>query len=508
MRLGILLLFCSLQTCLHSIDLPDIQRSLGSELWSTVLNLPNWYTPSVPKKEPIPPSSSTQSSSILNSIGSFWSSVFSSGSENQSIEQSSTPETNLLNSIGTWWKSIQPFQTKHLEISPNSEEEEESSVIPQLFMISKSTKENIPPSSKPTSTTLWKSLRTFVNSVIPSETSKEIIPPNPTPPSSNIFESIGKFWSTLTPKQQDRSSSSADEKSPIIGEGNMEQSESNSHTTQQPIPSSTSGNSSLSDHSKNTNSTEEEGSGSTLLDSDFIALLETKPTELLEATQTSIVENQEEHKTEEKHEASSTEPSETTTPVPTTTSTPLNDSIFDVSVRNVLNLKNAYDHTCNGPACDSDAICYVAPKDCTTNCEVIYAVSEKSNNATIYVKEGGVVHIKTSLAYKAGERRKVPNPRHTMISCFEASGNCWQGYEDGIIYEDRPSGYIGYGNYPLGQTNRRQEPKHQNWWFFARLYNKGPILEVGSHRILEYRRDPHSDANFGPFHALFLRSKE
>ncbi|CAO4387405.1 unnamed protein product [Caenorhabditis nigoni] len=490
MRLGILLLFCSLQNCLHSSDSPDIQRSLGSELWSTVLNFPNWYTPSVPKKESIPPSSSTQSSSILNSIGSLWSSVFPSGSENQSIEPSSTPETNLLNSIGTWWKSIQPFQTKHLEISPNSEEEdeEESSVIPQLFMIFKSTKEN---SSKPTSTTLWKSLRTFVKSVIPSETSKEIIPPNPTPPSSNIFESIGNFWTSLTPKQQDRSSSSADEKSPIIEEGNMELSESDSHTTQQPIPSPTSGNSSSSGHPKNTNSTEEEGSGSTLLDSDFFALLETKSSELLESTQTSIVEKHDEHKTEEKHEASSTEPSETTTPIPTTTSTPQNDPIFDVS-----------------ETCDSDAICYVAPKDCTTNCEVIYAVSEKFKNATIYVKEGGVVHIKTSLAYKAGERRKVPNPRHTMISCFEASGNCWQGYEDGIIYEDRPSGYIGYGYYPLGQTNRRQEPKHQNWWYFARLYNKGPILEVGSHRILEYRRDPHSDANFGPFHALFLRSRE
>ncbi|CAO4387404.1 unnamed protein product [Caenorhabditis nigoni] len=493
MRLGILLLFCSLQTCLHSIDTADIQKPLGSELLSTVLNLPNWYTPSVPKKESIPPRSSTQSSSFLDSIGTLLSSVCPGESENQSIQPSSAPETNFLNSIGTWWKSIQPFQTKHQEISPSSEEkeEEESSVVPQLFMISKSTKENIPPSSKPTSTTLWKSLRTFVKSVLPSETSKETLPPNPTPPSSNTFESIGKFWSSLTPKQQNGSSSSADEKSPIVEEGNMERSESDSHTTQQPIRSLTSGNVSSSDHPHNTNSTEEEGSGSTLLDSDFIALLETEPSEFLESTQTSIVEKQEEHKMEEYHEASSTEPSEITTPIPSTTSTPLNDSIFDVS-----------------ETCDSDAICYVAPKDCATNCEVIYAVSEKSKNATIYVKEGGVVHIKTSLAYKAGERRKVPNPRHRIISCFEASGNCWKGYEDGKIYENRPSGYIGYRSVSESHTNRRQEPKHQNWWYFARSDHKRPILKVGEGRILEYRRDPHSGANFGPFHALFLRSKE
>ncbi|CAO4387191.1 unnamed protein product [Caenorhabditis nigoni] len=322
---------------------------------------------------------------------------------------------------------------------------------------------------------------------IPSHADQTIPSSTETPPSSNLLD-------IDVAKQPIPSPSPSDEKLPILEKENTvqeEHSESDSHTTQQPIPSPTSGNSSLSDHSENTNSTEEEGSGSTLLDSDFNAVLETKPSELLESKQTSNVEKQEEQKTEEKQEASSTEPSETPTPIPTTTSTPLNDSIFDVS-----------------ETCDSDAICYVAPKDCTTNCEVIYAVSEKFKNATIYVKQGGVVHIKTSLAYKPGERRRIPNPRHTMISCFEASGNCWQGYEDGEIYENRPSGYIGYGNYPLGQTNRRQEPKHQNWWSFERLYNKGPILEVGSHRILEYRRDPHSGANFGPFHALFLRSKE
>ncbi|CAO4368686.1 unnamed protein product [Caenorhabditis nigoni] len=169
--------------------------------------------------------------------------------------------------------------------------------------------------------------------------------------------------------------------------------------------------------------------GSTLLDSDFNAVLETKSSELLESTQTSIVEKQEEH------EASSTEPSETTT------STPQNDTIFDVS-----------------ETCDSDSICYVAPKNCTTNCEVIYAVSEKFKNSTIYPANGD----------------------------FEASGYCWKGYEDGIINYDRPNGYISY---PERHTNWRQEPEHKNWWSFA----------LGKGRKMEFRIDADRDVAGGPF---------
>ncbi|ULT84838.1 hypothetical protein L3Y34_013489 [Caenorhabditis briggsae] len=410
-------------------------------------------------------------------MGTLWSSVFPCGSRNQPIRPSSAPKTNLLNSFGTIWKFVFPSETKNQdqETSPSSEEEE-SSVIPQLYLPPKSTKENIPPSSKPTSTTLWKSLKAFVNSVIPSETTKETIPPISTPPSSNVFESIGKFWSSLTPKMQDRSSSSADDKSPIVEEGDMERSESDSHTTQQPIPSPTSENLSPSDRPEKTNSTEEEGSGSTLLDSDFNALLETKLSELLESTQTSIVEKQEEqekeevqkavedlqrqpsetytttqplpsstepsetttpipnptsgylslsdrpqntiveekeeHKTEEKHEASSTEPSETTTPIRTahtpgsdvpffdvpseygpirtTTSTPQNDSIHDVS-----------------ETCDGDSICYVAPKDCTTNCDVIFAVSEEFENSTVYVRQGGVSRASSSVVIVGWDMKMV-----------------------------------------------------------------------------------------------------
>ncbi|PIC21279.1 hypothetical protein B9Z55_026176 [Caenorhabditis nigoni] len=428
MRLGILLLFCSLQNGLHSYH-PDMYKN-------TINDVIRWFSPS---------------------------------NADQTILSSTAPPTSTLSEHQ---QAILSFVNANQELFSKMDQTIPSSTAPPTSTLSE---------QQQACMSFFNENRELFSKM------DQTIRSSSAPPSSNLLDIDVAHQLIPSP-------SPSDEKLSILEKENTvqeEHSESDSHTTQQPIPSPTSGNSSLSDHPQKTNSTEEEGSGSTLLDSDFIALLEIKSSELLESTQKSIVEKQEEHKAEEKHEASSTEPSETTTPIPTTTSTPLNDTIFDVS-----------------ETCDSDAICYVAPKDCTTNCEVIYAVSEKSNNATIYVKEGGVVHIKTSLAYKAGERRKVPNPRHTMISCFEASGNCWQAYEAVYIYEDRPSGYIGYGNYPLGQTTRRQEPKHQNWWYFARLYNKGPILEVGSHRILEYRRDPHSDANFGPFHALFLRSKE
>ncbi|PIC20384.1 hypothetical protein B9Z55_025606 [Caenorhabditis nigoni] len=260
-----------------------------------------------------------------------------------------------------------------------------------------------------------------------------------------------------------------------------ENSESDSHTTHPPNPSSTSADTEMlssSDHLQemDNHSNETTASATTFSDSDSNAVLSTTSSEHFESTQDSIIgEEKEQEEEEELHEE---QPEALTTPIPTTPSTPIIDPIYDSS-----------------EICHSQSTCYVYPENCSLNCDMIYAW--KSGESAIYVRQmfaHGIISVKSSVESNEHD--------YKLFSCFEHAGFCAYGSVGSHGALEYRMSYHANRPVPYYCGNLMSQNK-----CLATFEGSHPVVPFGKGRKMEFRYDVDRGVG-GEFKQLFLKSKE
>ncbi|CAO4387347.1 unnamed protein product [Caenorhabditis nigoni] len=409
MRLWTLLLLFSLQNGLHA-DGPyhhEIYNDINRAIWTKI-----------------------------NDIVEY----FSSSNTDQTIPSSTAPPTS---SLSEHQQAILSF------VNANQE------------LFSKMDK-TIPSSTAPPTSTLSEQQQACMSFIIANRelftTMDQTIPSSSAPPSLNHLDITNQPIPSPTPSE---------DKLAIIEKENTvqeEHSELDSHTTHQPIPSSTSADiktSSSSDRLQemDNHSNETKASATTDSDSNSNALFSTTSPEHLESTQDSVVEEEKEQK--EKEELHNVQSETLTTPIPTPPPTPSIVPIYDPTEK-----------------CHSQSTCYVYPQNCSLNCDVIFAWKWPEFNVYVnHISEHGVISIRSS---------------NVLFSCFASGGLCAYGSE---------------GSHGFLQHRFRYPIYPSSWKHWITINGRDLHFPFGNGAKMEFRLDENRDVG-GDFKELFLKSKE